>query len=379
MSKVGVFSNIIFQVQNVGTANWEAKHSFGVTVYKGSTKVFEDSVITNDTCANITSIKPYAAGCEVRTGFIPKVSGTYTVVAYTTAGNAPELTENNNVLKAELKVNAKLSIPGSAIKVTAPTADEQIKLGDHYLLKWQIIDLQGLDNNEGKIDLYSSNGTFVRNINTLPALYKGAMYWDVKTDIPAGKYFIRIGVNDSVYGDSQIFTVVEDLPIVSTEDLVGYGYIKKFTDTDLAGGFAYYVESEYTPKISIGNCDKRYPYIDEFIATTEQAHIMARVYGTKSIGQVCVNKIAVVPDLGTKSDKYTGVVKSFTDGGYGGYAYYVETSDGAKIGITSCNKRALPVENLIAVAIKTGIQVDIIGYKINAEDKNICLQGLMTK
>mgnify|MGYP006418701325 CR=1 FL=1 len=135
---------------------------------------------------------------------------------------------------------------GSAVQVITPAAGANIEQGENYLLNWKVIDLQDLDNEKGKFDLYTANGNFVRTVNTLPALYKEKAYWNVDKDIDPGKYFLRIGVNSNVYGDSPVFSIIESIPSIGSAVQVlipmknqqiqqGYDYLIRWNVLDLQG------------------------------------------------------------------------------------------------------------------------------------------------
>lgn len=483
--KIGEQVTALFDVLSKGIVDYEAKHSFSMTVTHNGQTIYTDENVDDDTCAN-SPVLARQDTCTAKGYFTPQEAGDYAVIVSAVYQDyAPESFKGNNSKTLYFTVGESLSV-GNAVKVIAPTEGIQLKAGDRYLLKWQIIDLQGLTNEEGKFDLYTSNGKFVKTIiPDLPNLTKGNCYWNVETNLPNGKYFIRIGVNDSVYGDSQVFNIDNSKPILppgnalkviapvmaqkipqGTEyllkwqvvDLQGLddqegkidlytadnqlvqnittlpalykgtyiwtvgnikpgkyyirigindqvyghsypfnivtneqqptvqhytGYLGEFSKDEFAGvdsnGFSPYIELENSKgtQIALNVCDKKFAYFNDFINTTIKTGLKTDVYGKKSgDGSFCVTSIAVVVPLIGTPGTFTGNIKRFTDGGYGSFSNYLQLADESKVGITTCDKRVFSLEQLIETAIQSTIPVDIIGTKTNG---GICVTGIIAR
>ncbi len=471
--KPGEEVTIKFNVRNNGTKDYEAKHTFGMELKYAGEAVFRATAPLDDTCRNDSVIKVQQS-CSMSFIFTPsRGAGEYVVTLFADYEDyAPELFKGNNRVTLNFQV-IKDYLPGSAIQVITPNSGEQIKPGDHYLIQWKIVDLQGLDNQEGKFDLYTSEGNFVKTVYTVPNLTKGTCYWNVGTDIPSGKYFIRIGVNSKVYGDSQNFNVVasdghavqviapfEGVKITQgTEYLVKWqvidlqgldnqegkldlytsegnfvktiytvpalfkgtanwtpgtdiapgkyfirvgvnnkvygdsqnfiveavvqsvtetysGYLGEFADGGY-GSFSTYIELDKGVQVGLDVCNKNILYLKNFINTTIKTGLKVEVSGTKTNGGICVESLSVVVPLTGTPEGFSGVVKKYADGdGYGSFTNYLALTKGSITGITTCDQRVVNLEQLLQTAIQTGALVDIIGIQ---ENGGICTTGIIIK
>ncbi len=98
-------------------------------------------------------------------------------------------------------------LPSPVINVVNPAQDATWDWGKSYQIQWKSSPY-GLGNLN--MTLFSEKGALVKQIGSGPD--NGTYNWKVPSDIPNGKYFIRISTSDNkISGDSKVFNISDGL------------------------------------------------------------------------------------------------------------------------------------------------------------------------
>jgi hypothetical protein len=151
------------------------------------------------------------------------------------------------------------------------------------------------------------------------------------------------------------------------------GVIKEYTDGGY-GDVSYYIELANSTKQGIKVCDKRAGKLNDQIISLAGTNTSVDLYSNAAqTGGACVNGIVV--NLSEKSVKYSGLVKQYTDGGYGDISYYIESTDGTKAGIKACDKRVGGIWSQTMAVADTNLTVDL--YSNQNQNGGACVNGIV--
>lgn len=151
------------------------------------------------------------------------------------------------------------------------------------------------------------------------------------------------------------------------------GVIKEYADGGY-GDISYYIELANGTKQGVKVCDKRVGKLNDQIISLAGSGTSVDLYSNATqAGGVCVNGIVV--NLSKKSVKYSGLVKQYSDGGYGSVSYYIESVDGTKAGINVCDKRVGGIWAQIMAVADTNLSIDL--YSDKNENGGVCINGIV--
>ncbi len=157
-------------------------------------------------------------------------------------------------------------------------------------------------------------------------------------------------------------------------DIAKYsGVIKEYKN----GGYediGYYLETSDGKEVGIKVCDKPLMKFNEQIILSAKAGTPMDVFVAKAerAGYCVYGMVAQIDNH--PQTKFTGLIKEYTDGGYGDVGLYISTTNEKEYGIKLCDKRALRIWDQILLLADTDVQVDL--YSDAAEGKTLCVSGV---
>lgn len=97
---------ISYNVENIGSVVYFAKHSFGINIELDGEPIFKDDTVENDSCAyNEHGINPGEV-CSVNMLFVPKKKGAYLIYGFSKPqDHTPEKTAKNNTDIIEFRID----------------------------------------------------------------------------------------------------------------------------------------------------------------------------------------------------------------------------------------------------------------------------------
>ena len=159
-----------------------------------------------------------------------------------------------------------------------------------------------------------------------------------------------------------------------TGDIIRYsGVIKEYAN----GGYediTHYIKNSDGEEIGIKVCDKPLMKFNEQIILSAKAQVPMDIFATKAerAGYCVYGLVANIDNQSQK--KYTGLIKAYTNGGYGDITHYLVSNDGREYDLKLCDKRSLHIWEQALLFADTDAEVGL--YSNANVGKAICVTGL---